>query len=71
MFKKKLSEWSMLPADVEVTHFYGMDLKILRNIYSLAYGLLLSVKIAGSGAGSNSNMHGSTDLDSYQNVTDP
>ena len=24
MFKKKLSEWSMLPAEVEVTHFYGM-----------------------------------------------
>ncbi len=23
MFKKKLSEWSMLPAQVEVTHFYG------------------------------------------------
>jgi hypothetical protein len=23
MFKKKLSEWSMLPAEVEVTHFYG------------------------------------------------
>jgi hypothetical protein len=24
MFKKKLSEWSMLPAEVEVTHFYGI-----------------------------------------------
>ncbi len=23
MFKKELSEWSMLPAEVEVTHFYG------------------------------------------------
>ncbi len=23
MFKKKLSEWLMLPAEVEVTHFYG------------------------------------------------
>ena len=23
MFKKKLTEWSMLPAEVEVTHFYG------------------------------------------------
>jgi hypothetical protein len=23
MFKKKLSEWSMLPAEVEVTHVYG------------------------------------------------
>jgi hypothetical protein len=24
MFKQKLSEWSMLPAEVEVTHFYGI-----------------------------------------------
>ena len=24
MFKKKLPQWSMLPAEVEVTHFYGM-----------------------------------------------
>jgi hypothetical protein len=23
MFKKKLPQWSMLPAEVEVTHFYG------------------------------------------------
>jgi hypothetical protein len=25
MFKKKLPQWSMLPAEVEVTHFYGTD----------------------------------------------
>jgi len=25
MFKKKLPQWSMLPAEVEVTHFYGND----------------------------------------------
>jgi hypothetical protein len=24
MFKKKLPQWSMLPAEVEVTHFYGI-----------------------------------------------
>jgi hypothetical protein len=23
MFKKKLPQWSILPAEVEVTHFYG------------------------------------------------
>jgi hypothetical protein len=29
MFKKKLSEWSMLPAEVEVTHFYGTIWRII------------------------------------------
>ena len=27
MFKKKLPQWSMLPAEVEVTHFYGTSLE--------------------------------------------
>jgi hypothetical protein len=34
MLKKKLSQWSMLPAEVEVTHFYG-TYRVIKTIGTL------------------------------------
>jgi hypothetical protein len=37
MFKKKLSEWAMLPPEVKVTHFYGTRLDLIHTKLDLIH----------------------------------